>query len=353
MSAKIFDFLILIGRFQPFHRGHLALVQAGLKQAERMILVCGSARQARGFRNPWNLLEREAMIRSALSQADNERVDIVGVADHRYQEVIWIAEVRNKVNQVVSRFGSGVSNRRSLKLALISQAGEDCDYYSRCFPAWGQVKIDVAIGVNGTAIREAMLDATDSKDASAMLLTFLPPTVADMVTTFLHAAVWRTVVEEQHYIAQYKQAWSVAPYTPTFVTVDALVVQGDHLLVVERKNLPGKGLLALPGGFVDPEEKLLDACLRELAEETCLDVHVSVLKQAITRREVFDDPYRSARGRTITHVFFMELPTSPSLPVVHGGDDARHAFWLPLPEIDPELFFEDHYYIIESLLGLP
>ncbi len=351
MSVKDYDFVILLGRFQPFHQGHLEVVEAGLQQADRMILVCGSTNQARNFRNPWNFREREEMIRNALSQADFERVDIVGVADHRYNESAWVGELRDTVNGVVSQHSEQTD--KALKLAFVSRAGDTSDYYSRRFPAWEEVKFVVPAAVNGTAIREAMLDATDSKDASAMLLTFLPPTVADMVTTFLHTAVWRTVVEEQHYIAQYKQAWSVAPYTPTFVTVDALVVQGDHLLVVERKNLPGKGLLALPGGFVDPEEKLLDACLRELAEETCLDVHVSVLKQAITRREVFDDPYRSARGRTITHVFFMELPTSHSLPIVRGGDDARHAFWLSLSEIDPELFFEDHYYIIESLLGLP
>lgn len=350
MPAKKYDFLIFIGRFQPFHLGHLALVEEGLQQAERIIVLCGSARQARSFRSPWNPEERERMIRGALSPEDNNRVHIVGVADHRYNENAWLREVQGKVNQVVSQCGR--SSGESLNLALASQAGEEPGNYSTYFPTWKQVKLDVVTNVSGSAIRQAMLEATDANKASVAVSQALPPNVAEDVVTFLDKPIWHAIVEERQYIAQYQRTWSVAPYAPTFVTVDALVVQSGHILVVERKGPPGKGLLALPGGFVDPEETLLNACLRELKEETCLDVCASTPGGTVKNPQVFDDPHRSARGRTITHVFFIELPAGPSLPKVRGSDDARRAFWLPLAELESECFFEDHYCIIECMLGL-
>lgn len=350
MPATTYDFLVLIGRFQPFHRGHLALVEAGLKKAANMILVCGSTRRARSIRNPWTLDEREAMIRGALSPEHNQRVRILGVADHRYDENAWLAEVKTKIDQVT---GSHRKVSRELpKLAFISQTGQKQADYSTYFSDWDEVKLDGVATVSGAAIRAVMLAESDAESKVAVLSKHLSPNVAQAVSKFLHTPAWRAIVEEQQYIAQYKRAWSKAPYPPTFVTVDALVVQGGQVLLVERKGPPGKGLLALPGGFVGQQETLFEACLRELEEETGLELHASVLKQAVGKPEVFDDPFRSVRGRTITHVFVFELAESPALPVVHGRDDARRAFWLPLEDINSEMFFEDHYDIMESLLGL-
>ncbi len=135
------------------------------------------------------------------------------------------------------------------------------------------------------------------------------------------------------------------------MTVDALVVQKGHILLIERGDHPGKGLLALPGGFVDQEERLLDACLRELDEETQLNVPVSVLKGAIKQQRVFDDPHRSSRGRTITHAFYIVLPDEVELPTVCGSDDAKDAMWVPLAELDSSQLYEDHYFIIQAMLG--
>ncbi|MFP3686240.1 NUDIX domain-containing protein, partial [Bacillus sp. SIMBA_026] len=86
------------------------------------------------------------------------------------------------------------------------------------------------------------------------------------------------LLEEQQLLDQYRQAWSQAPYPPIFVTVNAVVVQSGHVLLVKRNASPGKGLFALPGGFINPHERLLDACLRELRERLRLKVPEPVLK---------------------------------------------------------------------------
>ena len=154
------------------------------------------------------------------------------------------------------------------------------------------------------------------------------------------------------FINKYKSAWAAAPYAPTFVTCDAVVVQSGHILLVERKANPGKGLWALPGGFVNQDERLVDAALRELREETKLKVPAPVLKGSIKQQKVYDEPSRSERGRTITHAFHMELAADAKLPKVKGADDAKCAFWLPLNELSSKRMFEDHYFIIQDILGL-
>ncbi|MGI9055864.1 MAG: bifunctional nicotinamide-nucleotide adenylyltransferase/Nudix hydroxylase, partial [Pyrinomonadaceae bacterium] len=57
---------------------------------------------------------------------------------------------------------------------------------------------------------------------------------------------------EFEYIQKYKEdtQFKNVPYAPVFFTTDAVVVQSGHVLVVRRKVHPGKGLLALPGGFL-------------------------------------------------------------------------------------------------------
>ena len=56
-------------------------------------------------------------------------------------------------------------------------------------------------------------------------------------------------------------------------------------------------------------------------------------------------------GRTITHAFFIQLPPDTALPKVKGDDDAAAAFWVPLAELDPERMFEDHYFIVQRMVG--
>mgnify|MGYP001236183296 CR=1 FL=1 len=62
----MYDTAILIGRFEPVHTGHVALLREALSRAQRAIVVVGSAHQPRSPRNPFTWQEREAMLRGAL-----------------------------------------------------------------------------------------------------------------------------------------------------------------------------------------------------------------------------------------------------------------------------------------------
>jgi bifunctional NMN adenylyltransferase/nudix hydrolase len=163
----------------------------------------------------------------------------------------------------------------------------------------------------------------------------------------------RGVIAEAEFVKRYKDQWKFAPYKPTFNTVDAVVQCCGHVLMVMRGEQPGAGNFALPGGFIGQNEPLLDACIRELFEETQISVPRPVVLGSLHRREarVFDDPHRSSRGRTITHAYRFDL-ADKELPRVRGGDDAAAAMWIPINAVKPEKTFEDHAFIIRAMLGV-
>ncbi len=131
--------------------------------------------------------------------------------------------------------------------------------------------------------------------------------------------------EEYEFVLQYRAQWAVpkVPYPVTFVTVDACVVTAGSVLLVRRKGRPGKGLWALPGGFLDQAETVVDGMLRELREETKIAVPPGMLRGSIVTQRVFDDPNRSSRGRTITHGFLIHLKNETALPGLRSRKPAR------------------------------
>ena len=133
-------------------------------------------------------------------------------------------------------------------------------------------------------------------------------------------------------------------YPPFYVTADAVLlarVDGAvQALVIRRGNPPFEGHWALPGGFVDPDEDLQAAAVRELAEET--GVEVPQLRQL----GAYGAPDRDPRHRTVSvaHLAVLEHIEQPT-----AGDDAAHAEWKPVAWLleDERLAF-DHAQILRD-----
>jgi 8-oxo-dGTP diphosphatase len=147
--------------------------------------------------------------------------------------------------------------------------------------------------------------------------------------------------------ADYKPAdYNPASYPPVAVTTDLVVltIRQEELavLLVRRGGPPFAGALALPGGFVRPEEKLREGAARELAEETGLAVGSVHLEQLAS----YGDPGRDPRMRVITVAY---LALAPELPTPHGGSDAAEAAWVPVAELlgdPPSRLAFDHDQIL-------
>ena len=128
------------------------------------------------------------------------------------------------------------------------------------------------------------------------------------------------------------------------LTTDAVVfcVINEQLMVllVKRGNEPFKGMRALPGGFVEDDEDLIDGIKRELQEETGLKIKNA--KQLRT----YGTPGRDPRGRTVSVVYFALIEQKDSK--IHAGDDAAEAAWHNVHHL-PELAF-DHTEILQDAL---
>lgn len=341
-----YDTLVFIGRFQPFHIGHEQVIRTALTLADNVIVLIGSANQPRTIKNPWTYLERVGMIADGLnlSRMDAGRVTYAPLPDASYNDQKWAANVQAVVDSSTVH-ARGVLYK-PLKIGIIGHAKDSSSYYLKMFPQWETVEHEMNEVISATDLRGIMFEGKNIRFIQGLL----PPAVFDYVSKWRTTLEFAVLLEEYIHIQKYKEAWKAAPYAPTFVTTDAVVVQSGHILLIQRRAAPGKGLLALPGGFLNQEEYLVDGMLRELREETKLKVPAPVLKGSIVNTRVFDKPDRSLRGRTITHAFLIQLPPG-ELPSVKGGDDAAKAMWVPISDIKEENMFEDHYAVIQHMLG--
>ncbi|MBI3898140.1 MAG: bifunctional nicotinamide-nucleotide adenylyltransferase/Nudix hydroxylase [Gammaproteobacteria bacterium] len=337
-----FDYLIYIGRFQPFHNGHLVVLRRALEQSDKVIVVLGSARRARNIKNPFSDTEREQMIRAAVDGAEPQasaRLVFCSVRDY-YDDAKWEAAVRKAVSSTIGLRST---------VGIIGHTKDDSSYYLKNFPEWQFVSHENESNISATDLRCSLFSVTDISSVK----TSVPPSIMSFLEHFKQSAEFAELAAEHETVKQYKSAWSVAPYPPVFVTVDAVVRAKNHILLIQRGRHPGKGQWALPGGFVDQRERLIDATIRELNEETKIGIERDVLKEVVTGHAVFDHPDRSVRGRTIAHAFFFDLDIA-TLPTITASDDAAFARWIPTDELlDREVaIFEDHLHIIDRFLNV-
>ena len=335
---KKFDYVVFIGRFQPFHNGHLEVCKQALKYGNKLIIITGSGNSSPSIRNPFTAFQRQQMITNALSENhfDPDTYVIDKVRDYFYSEDAWRMDVQRTVNDLTQGLEP--------KIAIVGHKKDFTSSYLNWFPNWELIEVETNIVLNATQIRKDYFEGKEITTETCSRLTIL------WLNATKELYYYRNLKEEYDAMKFYKEQWAFAPYPPIFVTTDAVVTCGGNILLVKRKAHPGKGLLALPGGFINPEETLLECCLRELKEETKIKVPKPVLKGSIQGKAVFDHPLRSVRGRTISHAFYIPLMDT-ILPKVKGGDDANGAFWVPLEDLEMENMFEDHGIIIESFIG--
>ena len=129
-------------------------------------------------------------------------------------------------------------------------------------------------------------------------------------------------------------------YPRPALTVDAVVFKEigikKEILLIQRKFAPYKGKWALPGGFVDMDETLEQAAVRELSEET------GITNVALQQLKAFSTIERDPRSRTISVVFW---GVANQATEVIAGDDAGKAQWFDLTQLPPLAF--DHQEVVD------
>jgi bifunctional NMN adenylyltransferase/nudix hydrolase len=339
MENKRYKVAFIIGRFQIPHKGHNQLFLAADFMADKVIVLVGSANAALSTTNPFTAEQRINML-ARLPALDNVDVEFLPIND-------YVGHTHRWINAVLGKLDPYVENLAKSDVVMITHTKEGDENLAQYFSSYHSVQVQSeAVNIHATDLRDEMFSQNKIVSVDKIERSTLK-----YLNEFVRTPQFANLLEEHAYLDNYNKN-----LLPTFPRneqcADAVVVQNGHVLLILRADLPGKGQWALPGGFVNCDETVDAACVRELLEETKIKLPENVLKarMADTNGVRFDNPKRSLRGRIITTAFLINLSSSDPLARVRGSDDAAKARWIPLYKLDDMVLYDDHAYIIETML---
>ena len=112
------------------------------------------------------------------------------------------------------------------------------------------------------------------------------------------------------------------------VGVGAVILDGDRILLEKRKNMPSKGKWSIPGGLVELGERIEEAIIREVKEETGLEVYEPRLL------DVVDYVSFGERGAVMYHYVIVDYLVAVKSGKPKAASDAEALKWVPFNEVE-------------------
>lgn len=157
---------VYIGRFQPFHNGHMKVVKHALCNYRKLIICLGSAQESGTAKNPFTPYERLKLIRGALTPEENLAVEFRYIWDQQTDKE-WAYEVICQV---------GHPNN----VTLLCPRTDESSYYLDLFPCWAKDEIDFpGPKVHAETIRSYW-------QAGSVMTTCVPANVAEYLSNVDH-----------------------------------------------------------------------------------------------------------------------------------------------------------------------
>lgn len=351
---------VVLGRFQLVHEGHLALIAKAMKNDSECYILVGSADKSREVCNPFTFEERHAMIIgnainvSKFSESVYAKFNLKAVLPIQDYDtdVEWVNCITNTIQDIKNNNKDSQINlitcKKDDKTANYIDLIKDAKIFDNVIEVEPYLENGKIISAKDKR-KEFFTNTPAFKQSSCFWFTMTNylEIYLEMQKKYIEAGL---ITEDDVYYANYKE--EVKQYPRIEHTADIAVFHDGKVLLIKRGKTPGKGLYALPGGFVNQNETLLECALRELKEETGLviknDNIVSANNINVFFNGFFDKPNRSRRGRVITAMYRVNLPSNYDITLT-TGDDASSAEWITLGyalDMNKGDFFEDHYDIL-------
>lgn len=302
---------VFIGRCQPLHAGHIAVISKMIDETDQQVILLGSANQSRNLRNPYTYQERRDMILRKFPD-----LTIFPLNDYLYDDNLWKVEV----NEILYKFND---------VRIYGHTKPDNEYL-KWFPTHRYVEVYTDLDVTATDIRNSLLECG-----------LLHPNVQD----------------EYNFFKKEKETFANYPFPETlqFNCADSLIYNDGKILLIKRRFAPGKDTWALPGGFKNHDETFFECAKRELFEEAGIQIKEKDQNESIDYtifNNIFDSPKRKFGGlMRVTNCFlFQVLVPEIYEPEIRAADDASEVQWFDISHAVNNLnLFHDHRDIIITM----
>lgn len=372
---------VYIGRFQPFHKGHKAIVDLTVKMmkpGDTFTIIIGSADQQETERNPLSASQRKEMLSIELK---GYPITILTINDSPYNYDLWIEHLCAKMLGFKSAthddflekqedFIKGFSN---ICIVGMENVEEYIDRITKYYTYAPTEHFDLGISshifseletqtsVHGSSIRT--LVCSEDRGHLENFYSDIKDFVSEKVLAYLKTVNFPLIVYNAYVNGINYAASTGCKYNSCFMTVDNIVFDkfANKILLIKRKD---NGKFAIPGGFAEPYMNMKDNALRELEEET--SITAKMLKDAFVKIDeleptLIDAPYRDPRSShkcnfvSAVYVWQSKVDALKNfIPYVKAGDDAVDTVWLSKEECEDLpawRFHADHKKIICKLLN--
>lgn len=329
---------VIIGRFQPLHNGHVALIEQALAENDQVLVLVGSVNKERDYKNPFTVEQRFEMIRSAFEgRLFTDGLNIRGLKDKPTDDE-WVQEVIANVAQL----------EEDPSKVVLYTSEKDIEWYRANF-LYNTVEADSG-DIHATDIRKDLY--TGCLKRNALALEKIPRENWDLIDSYINDRFWDFGLEMEQCIRGKKDAIIAHKFgNPIEPVAHAVVMHKGNILVVKRNSIRGKDQWAIPGGFMEATETTRQAAIRELKEETGVDLlalKVKEMAQAI--EENIDD--LSVRTLGINYLYL--VAPEETIEVVIDEDEVSAYKWVDVHDVltEREILFYNHNVVVQRLFSI-
>ena len=209
MAKKLKDLAVFIGRFSPFHKGHAEVLTRALDNYKAVVVLVGSAGQARTTKNPFTFEERRKMIYWFVEDAYGEdspqeaNLRILPIYDYPYNDQAWIRGVQDAVDQAKNSLVDVIGMNPDVYIT-----GANRDRTTWYLNAFGDAfipdpvsKTDVGLDLSATQVRDVLFN---SHAKGYHLVDKVPSSTLDFLVDFAKTETYEDLVKEYKYLQDYK-----------------------------------------------------------------------------------------------------------------------------------------------------
>ncbi len=327
---KDYDYALLIGRFQPFHRGHFALYQKACLLADKVIVVIGSHQRSSSLLDPWTSEERCKMISQ---HCRTMPPSFLFMQDSAYNFPEWRRRLKTMLRAQLQLDGAD----ENASVVVLGHLRDQSSYYLKFFEPWHFYAVaEQANGCNASDIRkalfEARLDAVDSElDANNL----------DFIKQWTNTDAFMRLANEYRDLEIASR--NLQAKTSEQRSVLACLVYRDFVVLEHRDTHPGKGQFALPEKILDDTQEPNQE-VSQLFKELDQDVGAAGVQHS--NHAVFDQLRRDPRGKLTSYADCWLLEARPQL-----SNPKFFCYDLALLNEQTALFASDHAQIIQYFLN--